>query len=127
MGPKLREQALRSIKAPGTAYDNEFNELMGKDPQPDHMSNLYKGKADNGGVHINSGILNKVFYLTATAIGTDKAALLWFDTLKMLKPTTSFRSFKTALLKQAKKMAKAGSVPTDTESVAKKSFLAVGL
>ena len=124
MGPKLRGQALRSMKAPGTAYDNE---LMGKDPQPDHMSNIYKGKADNGGVHINSGIPNKVFYLTATAIGTDKAALLWFDTLKTLKPTTNFRSFKTALLKQAKKMAKAGSIPADAEGVAQKSFLAVGL
>lgn len=124
MGPALKGQALRSMRAPGTAYDNP---LMGKDPQPDHMNNLYKGSADHGGVHINSGIPNKVFFLVATAIGTDKAAPLWFETLKTLKPTTSFTSFKTALLKQAKKMAKAGSVPADAESVAKQSFLAVGL
>ena len=124
MGPTLRGQALRSMKAPGTAYDNA---LMGKDPQPDHMNNIYKGSADHGGVHINSGIPNKVFFLGATAIGTDKAALLWFETLKMLKPTTSFKSFKTALLKQAKKLGKAGSVPATTEMDAKQWFLAVGL
>lgn len=124
MGPTLQGQALRSMKAPGTAYNNQ---LMGKDPQPAHMDNIYKGSADNGGVHINSGIPNKVFYLVAVVIGTDKAAPLWFETLKTLKPTTNFTSFKTALLKQAKKLAKAGKVPATTESVAKQSFAAVGL
>ncbi|MFD2936591.1 M4 family metallopeptidase [Spirosoma flavum] len=124
MGPTLTGQALRSMKAPGTAYNNQF---MGKDPQPAHMDNIYKGSADNGGVHINSGIPNKVFYLVATAIETDKAALLWFETLKTLKPTTNFKSFKTALLKQAKKLATAGKVPATTESVAKQSFQDVGL
>ncbi|GAB3886628.1 M4 family metallopeptidase [Spirosoma agri] len=124
MGPSLRGQALRSMKAPGTAYDNP---LMGKDPQPDSMATIYKGSSDNGGVHINSGIPNKVFYLVSIGIETDKAALLWFETLKTLKPTTNFKSFKTALLKQAKKLATAGRVPADTETIAKQSFVAVGL
>ncbi|MBC3786422.1 M4 family metallopeptidase [Spirosoma utsteinense] len=124
MGPSLQGQALRSMKAPGTAYDNP---LMGKDPQPDHMNAIYKGTGDNGGVHINSGIPNKVFFLVATGIETDKAALLWFETLKTLKPTTNFKSFKTAILKQAKKLAVAKRVPADTETVVKESFLAVGL
>ena len=124
MGPTLKGQALRSMKAPGTAYDNP---LMGKDPQPDHMTNIYKGSSDNGGVHINSGIPNKVFYLVATGIETDKAAILWFETLKTLKPTSNFSSFKTALLKQAKKLATAGSVPATTESVVKQAFQTVGL
>ncbi|GAB3921427.1 M4 family metallopeptidase [Larkinella terrae] len=124
MGPTLQGQALRSMKAPGTAYNNA---LMGQDPQPDHMSKLYKGAADNGGVHINSGIPNKVFFLVATAIGTDKAALLWFETLKTLKPTTNFKSFKTALLKIAKKLTTAGNVPATTETVTKQSFESVGL
>lgn len=124
MGPQLTGQALRSMKAPGTAYNNQ---LMGQDPQPAHMDNIYKGSADHGGVHINSGIPNKVFYLIATGIETDKAALLWFETLKKLKPTTNFKSFKTALLKQAKILAKAGSVPATTETIAKEAFGAVGL
>ena len=47
--------AIRSMKAPGTA--NDFNN------QPDHMDNYYSGSSDNQGVHINSSIPNKVFYL----------------------------------------------------------------
>lgn len=31
--------------------------------QPDHYSNRYTGTDDNGGVHINSGIMNHVYYL----------------------------------------------------------------
>lgn len=31
--------------------------------QPKHVSEQYKGSADNGGVHINSGITNYAFYL----------------------------------------------------------------
>lgn len=58
--------ALRSMKAPGTA--NEF------DSQPDHMSNYYTGSADNQGVHINSGIPNKAFYLSCIQLGIDDCA-----------------------------------------------------
>ncbi|MGB7392990.1 MAG: M4 family metallopeptidase, partial [Pricia sp.] len=53
--------ALRSMKAPGTA--NDF------DTQPDHMDNYYSGTADNQGVHINSGIPNKAFYLSCLELG----------------------------------------------------------
>lgn len=73
MGPDLYGEALRSMKAPGTDYDND---LLGKDPQPDHMKNYYAGADDNQGVHINSGIPNKAFYLVTMDIGTDKAALI---------------------------------------------------
>jgi len=53
-------QFLRSLEAPGTAYDNP---RLGKDPQPDNMSRYVKTDDDNGGVHINVGILNKAAYL----------------------------------------------------------------
>jgi Zn-dependent metalloprotease len=39
---------------------------------------------DNGGVHINSGIPNHAFFLTATAIGGnawEKAGSIWYTTL----------------------------------------------
>ncbi|MFX4416400.1 M4 family metallopeptidase, partial [Acinetobacter baumannii] len=58
--------ALRSMKAPGTAYDDP---ILGKDPQPATMAGYYTGGGDNGGVHINSGIPNHAFYLAAIAIG----------------------------------------------------------
>ncbi len=59
-------QALRSMKAPGTAYDNSE---LGKDPQPASMADYVQTDQDHGGVHINSGIPNKAFYLVATTIG----------------------------------------------------------
>jgi Zn-dependent metalloprotease len=62
----FKGQALRSMKAPGTAYDND---LLGKDPQPADMKHSVRTAQDKGGVHINSGIPNRAFYLVATAIG----------------------------------------------------------
>ena len=48
------------MKEPGTAYDDP---TIGKDPQPSNMKDYVKTSADNGGVHLNSGIPNKAFYL----------------------------------------------------------------
>ncbi|MGQ0669312.1 MAG: M4 family metallopeptidase [Actinomycetota bacterium] len=88
MGPDLYGEALRSMKAPGSAFDND---LMGKDPQPAHMRDYFSGPADNRGVHINSGIPNRAFYLASTEIGTDKAAMIWYAALLKMWPTTRFR------------------------------------
>jgi Zn-dependent metalloprotease len=54
------------MAAPGTAYDDP---ILGRDPQPSHMRDYVHTVEDNGGVHINSGILNHAFYRAATAIG----------------------------------------------------------
>jgi len=70
--------ALRSMKAPGTAYDDP---LLGKDPQPATMNDYVNTTQDSGGVHINSGIPNHAFYLAATAIGGnawEKAGRIWY-------------------------------------------------
>lgn len=78
----VNAQGIRSMKAPGTAYDDP---KLGKDPQPDHMDNIYIGLEDNGGVHINSGIPNRAFYLAATEIGGyawEKAGRIWYTALK---------------------------------------------
>src|SRR5262245_18366346 len=83
--PGLEGDALRSMKAPGTAYDND---LIGKDPQPAHMENFQTLPdtrfGDNGGVHINSGIPNHAFYLVAVEIGGhdwDAPGHIWYETL----------------------------------------------
>jgi Zn-dependent metalloprotease len=96
-------QALRSMKAPGTAYDND---VMGKDPQPADMRHYIHTAQDNGGVHLNSGIPNHAFYLAATAIGGnawEKAGQIWYDTIrdKSLKPTANFQSFAQHTFKNA--------------------------
>ena len=73
--------ALRSMSAPGTAYDDP---LIGKDPQPGHMDDYVQTSKDNGGVHINSGIPNRAFYVTARELGGsawEKAGQIWYVTL----------------------------------------------
>jgi Zn-dependent metalloprotease len=83
--------AVRSMKAPGSAYDDK---LVGKDPQPGHMKDYRKMVADNGGVHVNSGIPNRAFYLVATMLGGNAwkiAGQIWYDTLTTrLKPRATF-------------------------------------
>jgi Zn-dependent metalloprotease len=78
---KVKGVALRSMKEPGTAYDDP---TIGKDPQPGHMKNYVKTTSDNGGVHINSGIPNRAFYFAAQEIGGyawEKAGKIWYTTL----------------------------------------------
>lgn len=73
---------IRSMKAPGTAYDDP---VLGKDPQPGHMRDYVNTISDNGGVHINSGIPNRAFYITAMELGGfawEKAGQIWYVTLK---------------------------------------------
>ncbi|MEU9357334.1 M4 family metallopeptidase [Streptomyces sp. NPDC048301] len=81
LAPRVSGVALRSMKAPGTAYDDD---VLGKDPQPASMDDYVETDEDNGGVHINSGIPNRAFYLLATALGGnawERAGQIWFDVL----------------------------------------------
>jgi Zn-dependent metalloprotease len=87
--------ALRSMKAPGTAYNDP---VLGRDPQPAHMKNFVVTTRDNGGVHINSGIPNRAFYLAAIAIGGkawEAAGRIWYETLRdpKLKADAKFAAF----------------------------------
>jgi Zn-dependent metalloprotease len=73
---------IRSMKEPGTAYDDP---ILGKDPQPGHMNDYVNTISDNGGVHINSGIPNRAFYFTAMELGGhawEKAGQIWYVTLR---------------------------------------------
>jgi Zn-dependent metalloprotease len=101
-GPNVRGQAIRSMKAPGTAYDDP---LLGKDPQPANMSGYVTGSDDNGGVHINSGILNRAFYLAATALGGFTWVVvgrIWYLVLtEKLFPTAGFQDFAVATVVMA--------------------------
>ncbi len=86
---QVNAQGIRSMKAPGTAYDDP---LLGRDPQPGHMRDYVDTPADNGGVHINSGIPNKAFYEVAVELGGyawEKAGLIWYKTLCDELDTTS--------------------------------------
>jgi len=80
--PNVNGQGIRSMKAPGTAYDDP---VLGEDPQPAHMRDYVNTVEDNGGVHINSGIPNHAFYVVAKEIGGyawEKAGQIWYVALR---------------------------------------------
>jgi len=96
--PAVQGEALRSMKAPGTAYDDD---VLGRDPQPAHMRDYVTTTDDNGGVHINSGIPNKAFHLVATTLGGhawERAGRVWYLTVTggTLAADADFAAFASA-------------------------------
>jgi len=102
---RVQGVALRSMAAPGTAYDDP---VLGKDPQPGHMRDFVQTRDDNGGVHINSGIPNRAFYLAALAIGGfawERAGRIWYDTLcdRRLSNVAEFDEFAALTIAHAQR------------------------
>ena len=100
--PSVQGRALRSMAAPGTAYDDPS---LGKDPQVATMADYVDTQDDNGGVHTNSGIPNKAFHLAATGIGGtswDGAGRIWFAALTSgVGADTDFAGFAAATVTAA--------------------------
>jgi len=117
--------ALRSMKAPGTAYDDP---LLGKDPQPAHMRDYQDVSYDNGGVHINSGIPNHAFYLAATEIGGyawERAGKIWYIALRdRLRRKSGFQQAANATYRVAAELFGPGS--REHEAV-RRGWAAVGI
>jgi len=79
--PGVQGTALRSMKEPGAAYDDP---RIGKDRQVGSMRSYVETTEDRGGVHINSGIPNRAFYLAATGLGGrswEGAGPIWWAAL----------------------------------------------
>jgi Zn-dependent metalloprotease len=116
---------IRSMKAPGTAYDDP---VLGKDPQPAHMDNYVNTVSDNGGVHINSGIPNHAFYVTAMELGGNawtKAGQIWYVTLKdKLTANSKFQDCANLTYQVASELFGAGSIE---QQAVKKGWAEVGL
>ncbi len=91
MGPAVQAKCLRTLTA-AKAYTND--PILGTDPQPKHMKDKYTGAEDFGGVHINSGIPNHAFYLTAMALGGNswvKGGTIWYKMLLGLNSQSGFQ------------------------------------
>jgi Zn-dependent metalloprotease len=119
-------QALRSMKAPGTAYDDP---VLGKDPQPGHMDGYVDTYNDNGGVHINSGIPNRAFYLAAVGMGGyawERAGRIWYETLcdPALRPNVGFKRFANLTVSTAARLYGTGSAE---EGIVADAWVAVGI
>lgn len=100
--PGTAGDALRSMKAPGTAYAG--------DPQPGHMRDYRRMTSDNGGVHVNSGIPNRAAYEAAVRIGGEKLAKIWYAALTdYLRPSSSFQDAANATLAAATRLYGTGS------------------
>jgi Zn-dependent metalloprotease len=107
----IKGVALRSMKAPGTAFDDP---LIGKDNQPAHMKDFVETLEDNGGVHINSGIPNRAFYGLSIRLGGfawERAGRIWYVTLRdRLRPNSTFQNCADATFDVARELYGADSV-----------------
>lgn len=116
---------IRSMKAPGTAYDDP---VLGKDPQPATYKDRYKGLEDNGGVHINSGIANRAFYLAAVEIGGyawEKAGKIWYIALRdRLRSRANFKRAANTLIAVAGELYGEGS---QEQNAVRKGWQEVGV
>ena len=108
--PGTSGDALRYMNDPHLAPNGGWT----ANDDPDHYSERYTGTGDNGGVHINSGIANKAFYLaavggthhlsgvTVTGMGTTDAARIWYSAnANYMTSGTTFSGARTATLNAA--------------------------
>jgi Zn-dependent metalloprotease len=103
---KVNGVGIRSLKAPGTAYDDK---VLGKDPCVADMKDYVNTTDDNGGIHMNCGIPSHAFYLAAVDIGGnawEKAGRVWYNTLtrRLSDPNTTFQDFADLTLKVSRKL-----------------------
>jgi len=122
--PGIAGDALRNIQDPHNGQVRG-----GNDWQPSHMNEFEvlpnTEEGDNGGVHINSGIINKSFYNLATAIGRTKGGMIWYRALSVyLTNNSQFIDARNACLNAAKDLFGNGSA--EYNAVAD-GFTAVGI
>lgn len=120
MAPQLFGEAIRSMAYPGTAYDDS---ILGTDPQPATMAGYVPG----GDPHVNSGIINRWFYLMATDLGMNEAALIWYAALQNLWPTAQFADAAHVAAAQARILARDGKVPSRAPQTVRGTARAQGI
>ncbi|ASR46114.1 bacillolysin [Paenibacillus kribbensis] len=123
--PNIKGDAIRSLSDPV------------KYGQVDHYSNFYPdpNNEDYGGAHINSGIINKAYYLLAQGgtfhgikvdgIGRDAAVYIYYNAFtNYLTSTSNFSTARAAVIQAAKDSYGEDSIAVTS---AIKSFDAVGI
>jgi len=93
--------------------------------QPEHTSEQYTGNQNNGGVHINSGIPNRAFFLFASnaAVGTARAEQVYYKALRdYLVKSSKFVDCRLAVIQAATDL-----YGTAVAAVAANAFATVGI
>ena len=99
----FRSGALRDMQNP----NNGGSRLGDPGYQPASVSEQFFGSEDNGGVHINSGIVNRAFYLFATAngVGRDRAEQVYYRALdRYLTRSSQFIDARLAVIRSAEEL-----------------------
>ena len=116
---RVNGAGIRSMKAPGSAYDDK---VLGSDPQPAHMRDYVKTYGDDRGVHINCGIPNHAFYRAATLLGGyawETTGRIWYRALtRELGPRARFQQCADATWRAAGELYGDGSAPQDAVQTA---------
>ncbi|WIM98782.1 M4 family metallopeptidase [Actinoplanes oblitus] len=120
MAAPMYGEAIRSMAHPGTAYDNP---VLGKDPQAGHMSQY----VPDGDPHINSGIINRAFYLSAIDLGSYPAAKIFYAALQSLWPHALFTDCAYLCAEQARLLARDGKVSRNAPQTIRAAFREVGV
>lgn len=121
--PGVSGDALRSLQNPKKYGD------------PDRYADRYKGTSDNGGVHTNSGIINKVGYLianggthygvTVSGIGNDKLGKIFYRAIVYyVTANETFSNLRAHAVKAATDLYGASSAEVNT---VKNAFDSVGV
>jgi thermolysin len=131
--PSTAGDALRYMNDPHLAGNGGYT----SNDDPDHYSERYTGTADSGGVHINSGIGNKAFYLavaggthhlsgvTVTGMSANDASKIWYRALTVYMTSgTNFSGARTATLNAATDLFGSSSAQYNTTAT---TWCAVGV
>lgn len=121
--------SLRSLEDPGKYKVNEpywpYGNGSGK--YPSHMDEFYNLPLylDNGGVHINSSIINHGAYLAGEKIGKKKLGQIYYRALTLyLTPKSNFKDARDAVIRSAADLYGEGSTEVKEVTAA---FDAVGI
>ncbi len=101
---KIGEDVVKAGVTPNNCLRDMQEPHNGFPAQPNHVNEQVTGPQDNGGVHVNSGIPNRAFYLFATnaAVGIDKAEKVYYKALRdYLVKSSQFVDCRLAVIQAA--------------------------
>lgn len=122
---RIGEDVVKAGATPNNCLRDMQDPSKGSPAQPTHVNEQYTGPQDNGGVHINSGIPNRAFYLFATnaAVGIDKAEKVYYKALRdYLVKSSQFIDCRLAVIQAANDL-----YGNTVANAAANAFTAVGI